>query len=162
MRRPLLLCLALAGCVDSTARYPSLLPRPIEKTSLAEPAPAPAAPVAADPALDAQIADTMRKLAEAETAFARAADDAEAKVALARGTAQGSEAWLNAQVALASLDIARQPFAGLQADLEQLAVERATSGRPPYPALEKAAAEARARVERVRSRSATIEASLTR
>jgi len=162
MRRSLLLCLALAGCVDKTTRYPSLLPRPIEKTSLAEPAAAPAPPLAADPALDARIAASTRNAADAEATFAKAADDAEAKVALARGTAEGSDAWLTAQVALAALDVARQPFVGLQADLEQLAVERATRGQPPYPALEKAAADARAQVERVRARSATIEGSLTR
>jgi hypothetical protein len=160
MRRSLLLCLALAGCADKSSRYPSLLPRPIEKTSLAEPAPSPVAPIAADPTLDGRIAVAVRKAADAETTFAKAADDAEAKVALARGTAEGSDAWLTAQVALAALDVARQPFVGLQADLEQLAVERATSGQPPYPALEKASADARAQVERVRARSATIEGSL--
>jgi len=162
MRRLLLLCLVLAGCVDTTTRYPSLLPRPIEKTSLAEPVPAPAAPVAPDPALDARIAAIVRSAGEAEAAFTKAADEAETKVALARGTAEGSDAWLTAQVALAALDVARQPFVAQQADLEQLAIDRATSGQPPYPALEKAVADARARVERVRARSATIERVLAR
>jgi len=162
MRRPLLLCLALAGCVDQTTRYPSLLPRPIEKTSLAEPTPAPASPIAPDPALDARITALTNSAADAEAAFDRAADEAEAKVALARGTAEGSDAWLTAQVALAGLDVARQPFVGQQADLEQLAIDRAASGQPPYPALDRAIAAARARVDRVRARSSTIERSLTR
>ena len=161
MRR-LLLCLALGGCVDTTTRYPTLLPRPIEKTSLAEPAPVPEPPVAPDPALDARIATVTRDAAEAGSVFTKAADDAEAKVALARGTAEGSDPWLEAQVTLAALDVARQPLVAQQADLEQLSIDRATSGQPPYPGLERAVAEARSRVEKARSRSATIESSLSR
>jgi hypothetical protein len=161
MRR-LFLCLALGGCVDATTRYPSLLPRPIEKTSLAEPAPAPVPPVTADPVLDARIAQMTRDASAAVGAFGKAADEAEAKVALARGTAAGSDPWLDAQVALAALDVARQPLVAQQADLEQVAIDRATSGAPPYPALERAVAESRARLEQARTRSVAIEGALSR
>ena len=161
MRR-LLLCLALGGCVDTTTRYPSLLPRPIEKTSLAEPAPVPVPPVQPDPALDARIAEAGRAAVAASAAFSKAAEEAETKVALARGTGEGSDPWLDAEVALAALDVARQPLITQQADLEQLTVDRATSGQPPYPALETAVAEAHARTEQARARSETIERSLSR
>jgi hypothetical protein len=160
MRR-LLLCLALAGCVDTTTRYPSLLPRPIEKTSLAEPTLPPAPPVVPDPALDARIVQAAQNEEQARAAFAKAADDAETKVALARGTAEGSDPWLDAEVALAALDVARQPLAAQQADLEQLTIDRATSGQPPYPRLEQAVTEARTRAEQARVRSASIEGALT-
>lgn len=161
MRR-LLLCLALTGCVDTNTRYPTLLPRAIEKTSLDEPVLPPAPPVAADPALDARIAELERQGVEALKAFATAAQEAETKVALAKGATEGSDVWLNAQLSLAGLDVARQPFASQQSELEQMAVDRATSGQPPYPALERAIANARACTEQVRDRSTALEASLAR
>ena len=46
----------LAGCSENRAQFPSLLPRAIETRDDAEPVHIPAPP-AADPALDARLAD---------------------------------------------------------------------------------------------------------
>jgi hypothetical protein len=161
MRHFLLIGLiGLAGCAQAPGRYPSLLPRPAESRSNAEPVAA--APVAAapDPTLDARIAGLSQKVDAAYQAFSKAAQAAEAKVAVARGTAQGSEPWLNAQVALAELDAARQPLGTAEADLESLAIERGTAGQPDYPALESALATARAQVDKANQRSDSLEAAL--
>ena len=87
MRRfalPLLaLVLPLAGCIQSDAKYPSLLPRAIESQSTAEPERA-AVEVAADPALDKQVDDLSATLDAAQKAFTKAAQDTEAKIAVAR------------------------------------------------------------------------------
>lgn len=138
-----LLAIGLSACADPTGPYPSLLPRAVETQSLAEPERT--APVAtADPALDAKIAETADVLNAAEKRFGAAAQEAEAKVAVARGVAAGSERWLDAQVALSTLDALRAPVATAQADLEQTIIARGGAGKPPYPALQALAQRAEA------------------
>ncbi len=142
MRFLLLLSLAaLAGCSQSTGKYPSLLPRPIESQSLAEPD-RPVAVATPDAALDQKIAAIRATLDSSARAFAAGAQDAEAKIALAQGLAPGSERWLDAQVAMASLGALRKPAVDALEELEQLAIERGQAGQPPYPALDAAIAEA--------------------
>ncbi len=160
MRRALLLCLLLAGCADAPNRYPSLLPRPIEKTVLTEPAPKPVPALKPDAALDARIASIAGQSDAAAKAFADAAANAEAKVALARGMTQDSTQWLDAQVALSALDTARSTMVFQQVDLERLATDRGAAGLSPYPPLEQAVAQARARAAQAEARTATIEAAL--
>jgi len=161
MRRlaPLLVLAGLAGCTHSQDRYPSLLPRPIESEGIAEPQ-RPAPIVAPDPALDAQIADFKMKLAAADKEFATAAQAAEAQVAVARGVAKESPAWVDAQTALSTLAAARAPTVTLVADLERLVIDRGTGGKPPYPALDTAFAEAEAISDRQETRTDAIEAAL--
>jgi hypothetical protein len=138
---PLLALTALAGCTQPAGRYPSLLPRPIEQTSLAEPdRPVPVA--TPDAALDKQIADIRASLDAGTKAFNAGAQDAEAKIAVARGLPQGSERWLDAQVAMGQLAELRRPAASALADLEELATQRGVNGLPPYPALDSASADA--------------------
>ncbi|UYY58948.1 hypothetical protein [Sphingomonas sp. S2-65] len=154
-----LLAIGLSACADPTGPYPSLLPRAVEKQNLAEPERR--APVAvADPALDARIATISASLDDAEKRFASAARDAEAKVAVARGLAAGSERWLDAQVALSTLDALRAPVTTLQTDLETLVIERGASGQPPYPALQEAAKRADAVGAGQASRISALEAAL--
>jgi hypothetical protein len=144
MRSPLLaalpaLGLALAGCTQSPNAYPSLLPRPIESQSLAEPQ-RPAAVAARDAALDAKIAEVSAALQTGNQRFATAAQEAEAKVAVARGVPEGSSGWLDAQTALSNLESLRAPTLTILSELEALAIARGQAGQPPYPALDSAIA----------------------
>jgi hypothetical protein len=126
------LTLPLAGCIQSDEKYPSLLPRPAESQSLDEPE-RPVVPAAADPALDKKVAELTAALDGAQAAFSKAAQDTEAKIAVARGLPEGSDPWLDAQVALGGLDVVH----GQTTDaLEALAIERGKNGQPPYPALQ--------------------------
>jgi hypothetical protein len=160
MRRTLIFAvIALAGCTQTTTRYPSLLPRAIEKQPLAEPTPS-VVEATPDPALDAQIAAIGARLREESMRFATAAQDAEAKVAVARGVAEGSESWLDAQAALATLGAMRGPSAAALSELEELALNRGVSGAPAYPALDAAVEAARAQVDAQEQRIATLEGSL--
>ncbi len=142
MRFLLLLSVAaLAGCTQAPGRYPSLLPRPIESQSLAEPV-RPVPEATPDAALDKQIADIRASLDAAAKAFAAGAQEAEAKIAVARGLPAGSEPWLDAQVALSDLASLRRPTVTALSDLEELALQRGTAGLPRYPALDAAVDEA--------------------
>ncbi|MBO9622833.1 MAG: hypothetical protein J7500_08980 [Sphingomonas sp.] len=142
MRRPAIFVLiALAGCTETPNRYPSLLPRPIESQSFAEPErPVPVA--TPDAALDSQIAEITASLDANNQKFVAAAQDAEAKVAVARGVAPGSEAWLTAHAALSALESLRAPTLNALSELDRLILDRGKAGEPPYPAL--AAASERA------------------
>lgn len=154
-----LTALMLTGCIQSDDKYPSLLPREIESQSTAEPTRPPVA-VAADPALDARIAELTGQLDKAQKDFSAAAQDAEAKVAVARGLPEGSEPWVNAQVALAALDALRGQATDILAALEQLAIERGRAGQPPYPALDMAITRARTLSDDQARRIKTLETSL--
>ena len=150
---------ALAGCTENPGRYPSLLSRPIESQSLAEPErPAPVATPNAT--LDARIAEIAAKLDSAAKAFNAAAQEAEAKIAVAQGLAVGSEPWLDAQTALSSVDATRGPVVRALADLEELAIERGRAGQPPYPALDAAIVAARETSRAQQARIATLEGSI--
>lgn len=138
MRRPALLTLiALAGCTQAPDRYPSLLPRPAESQSAAEPL-RPVPQASPDTALDARLAQITAQLDAAHARFTEAAQGAEAKVAVARGVAEGSEAWLDAHAALSGLETLRAPSLDALSELDRLAIDRGATGQPPYPALEEA------------------------
>ncbi|CAN5342172.1 hypothetical protein BH09PSE4_BH09PSE4_08570 [soil metagenome] len=126
---------ALSACADAGRGYPSLLPRPIEKLGMDEPVrEAPA--VVADPVLDAKIAALAKSLADTATAWAGASKASAARVTAARGQPVGSEAWIEAQTALADLDQYRAQTLGAVSELEDAAIARAGDGQQPYPALE--------------------------
>lgn len=163
MRRPalpLLLVLALAGCMEADDKYPSLLPRAIESQSIAEPE-RPAAVAAPDPALDARVAEAIAELDAAERDFTVAAQNAEALIAVARGLPEGSEPWIGAQAALAQLAAKREPVLSALASLEAMAIARGEAGLPPYPAIEAAVARAGALSAGQAARSQGLEAALT-
>lgn len=142
MRRPAIFVLvALAGCTETPNRYPSLLPRPIESQSFAEPErPVPVA--TPDAALDSRIAEITASLETNNQRFVAAAQDAEAKVAVARGVAQGSEAWLTAHSAISTLESLRTPTLDALSQFDMLVLDRGKAGEPPYPALTAAAERA--------------------
>ncbi|WP_109806550.1 hypothetical protein [Sphingosinithalassobacter portus] len=153
-------CAALTGCTDSTDRYPSLLPREIENQSLAEPdVPAPMA--TPDPALDAQITAEKARISETAAAFATAAADAEAKIAVAVGTAPGSAAWLSAQEALGKIDSLHGATLDIAVRLDSLAIQRGVDGKPPYPSLDEAVAQAGAESDRQQARIDSLERGFT-
>lgn len=159
--RPLLFlpAIALAGCAQTPASYPSLLPRAIEDQSLAEPE-RPEPVVAPDPALDARIAALVAQADAAGARFAAAAQDAEAKIAVARGLAPGSEAWLTAQAALSALAEHRSATIAALAGLEELAIARGVEGLPAYPALRTAIDAVAARSGEQEQRVTALEAAL--
>ncbi len=151
---PLAALLLLGACSRPTeGAYPSLAPRPIEKTSFADPTPAPAPTAAPDPALDTAIATTDAQLATIAKGFATDAAKAEAAARAAKGQPVGSDMWLDAQTALGSLDQWHAQVSALSTDAEERAIERATTLAPPYPAL--VAAQARIEAENA-AEAATI------
>lgn len=127
--------LPLAGCSTADVSAPSLLPREIETRSEAEPErPVPVA--APDPALDAEIAGLAARRNKAIADFATADRVAAARLNAGARAAVGSDAWLDAQTALAALDTPRADLLAVVTELEQLAIARAAAGQPAYPGLE--------------------------
>jgi len=149
----------LTGCGTDRSTYPSLLPRPIEKRSEAEPIVV--VPIARpDPALDAEIA----KARDARIAQARRFDElaatAERLTTAAHGAAVGDERWIAAQSALAEVEAERAQALGKVSDLEQAATDRGVAGQPAYPALDQEIAAGRAELAREDQRTAVIAARL--
>ncbi|WP_267396216.1 MULTISPECIES: hypothetical protein [unclassified Sphingomonas] len=149
---PIVLAPLLAACATDSGAYPSLAPRPIEKLGFAEPVtkPVEAKP---DPALDARIATLGTSLEGIAKGFAADAAKADAAGRKARGAAVGSDAWLDAQTALAQLDDWRAQASSLLTDLDQAASDRAASLAPDYPALTTLRGKAQ---EEVDAQTATI------
>jgi hypothetical protein len=138
----------LAGCAAQDTATPSLLPRAVEGRSDAEPErPAPVA--TPDPALDAEVAGLVARRTKASADFASADRTAQRALAAGARAAVGSDAWLDAQTALAALDDGRAKLLGVLSELEQLAIARAAENAAPYPALETARIDTDAEVDRV-------------
>ena len=81
-------------------------------------------------------------------------------MAVARGVPEGSEAWLDAQAALSTLESLRAPTLIALADLEGMVIERGKAGQPPYPALESAVAATDAMANAQADRISALEAAL--
>jgi hypothetical protein len=129
-----LLLLPLGGCAQDRTRYPSLAPRAVEKLGFAEPE-VTIAEAKADPALDARIATWQDTLDAVAKGFGADAAKAETAAARARGKGVGSDAWLDAQSALAGLDDWRAQTSALLTDIDQAATDRAAALAPTYPTL---------------------------
>ncbi|MBW6525736.1 hypothetical protein KZ813_02670 [Sphingomonas sp. RHCKR7] len=151
---------SLAGCSADMSGYPSLAPRPVERLGFEEPATPPPVPVAADPALDARLAEIAAARAAAARDFDAAVERAAARAAAARGAAAGSERWLDAQTAIAELDSLRSTHADSVGQLEELSATRAQALQPAYPALERALEAARATATAQTARIDSLAASL--
>ena len=159
----LLLSLGLAACAgDRDHGYPSLARRAVEARGFAEPAAPPPVPVRADPALDQFIATQTTQLQAVRAGFDRDAAKAERAAATARGAAVGSDAWLEAQTALAQLDDWRAQATAIASDAEGRGADRAATLAPDYPALaalqRDAAAEAARQDALIRRLSAALPA----
>lgn len=153
--------LLIGGCAaPDTSRYPSLLPRPIESRSDAEPVAPPPAVAKPDPATEARLTAFRTTLSDTEKAFAAAADRAEAAARLAKGDAVGSDRWITAQIALAELDGYRATLSGTVTDIEQLAIERAAAAEPDYPGLAELRGAVQTALDAETARIAAIQAML--
>lgn len=144
---PLLFGCLLAGCADERVSYPSLAPRAVEKLGFDEPATTPLHAVA-DPTLDGQVTQQGATLDAIARGFDRDAAAATRAAAAAGGQAVGSEAWLTAQTALATLDDWRAQASAAATEIERLAVDRAAQLKPAYPSLEALQTRARGETDR--------------
>ena len=158
-------CLLIAalgsGCapMPDSSRFPSLLPRPIESRSDAIEVP-PVAVATPDAALDARLTELRQTLDRAGRAFDTGYARADRLANAARGSRAGSDAWLDAQIALAELDVLRTDTRLAIADLEQLEADRALELAPDYPGLAALIGEAKALETRQNERIASIEGRL--
>ena len=158
MKRLLLpLALLLAGCV-AQGDYPSLAPREGEGLAIEEPV-REAVEVPDDAALRARIAALLEDARQGTRSFN--ALYAEAERAVARGGAEGSESWIEAQQAISRLEAAR--LATSQAAVELGQLELAQADRPTSDAdqraleaaiteAERIAADQQLRIDRLRAR----------
>lgn len=128
------LSLTLAGCANDGTAYPSLQPRGVEKQGFSEPE-TPVAVATPDAALEARLAPLATRLDTIAKGFATDAASTERAATAAKGKPAGSDAWLNAQTALATLDDWRAQASALATDVEQIAIERGAALAPAYPAL---------------------------
>ena len=125
---------SLSACSRDTTRYPSLAPRAVEKLGFAEPE-VPVVEAKPNPALDAKIADFGVRLDRVAKGFGDDAAKAQAAGSRAKGKAVGSDAWLDAQTALAQLDDWRAQTSSLLSDIDIIAADRAAKLEPTYRAL---------------------------
>lgn len=157
---PAILAVALAGCARDETAYPSLAPRAAERQGFAEPAVTPPAPLVADPALDARLAEIGGRLDAVAKGYDADAARAERAAGVAGARTVGSEAWIAAQTALAALDDWRAQAGGIAVELADLARERAGTVGTPYPALETLRTRAEAEAARQAAGIATLGARL--
>jgi hypothetical protein len=121
--------LLLGACADPGS-FPSLAPRPYEKGGTAPVAPAEAIK-ASDPALLARLNASVARAEAGQGAFATALDAAHS--AMAGAGPRGSEAWIEAQMAVSRLERTREAAQGALADLDQ--EKRVMLFGPPSPDL---------------------------
>ncbi|WP_454883850.1 hypothetical protein [Sphingomonas oryzagri] len=112
------LVVATAGCAGPSEPYPSLAPRPIEQISMAEPNRLDPPVAAADPAAMERYAPLIAQAKSADADFRRVLEEERLALAHGRGAAEGSDAWLSAQVSLSRIETARGPVAKELADLD--------------------------------------------
>jgi len=162
MRSPLPLALPLlllGGCTGLSDTAPSLLPRAIESRSDAEPQ---AEPLVSepDPGFEAELARRARRFTDADAAFASVAATGERVIANGSGAAVGSDPWIAAQSTVSELEAARAVSESALADLEQLAIERGTAGKPPTAALDAAIEAGNAAMDRTNATLARLKGRL--
>ncbi len=155
----ILLALSVAGCAESTDKYPSLAPRPIEKRSDAETV-VPTPEATPDPALDARLATMAAKVAQLDADFTAGAAKADAAAKAPGAQATGSDQWLAAQTSLAEIEALRGDMSGTVSDIERMVTDRGEAGQPPYPALDGLRAKAQDQLDAATARVSAIKASL--
>ena len=121
----LILLAAAAGCA-APGPYPSLAPRPAEKAYAEDAEERKPTPQPDDPALAGEI-DRLLAAGKAGAAEFESALPA-AQAAASRAGAAGSDSWIEAQQALSRLESARARTTAAAADLDRLAVDRASAG----------------------------------
>ena len=112
--------LSLAGCASRTSA-PSLMPRAVEKQPIDMPVAEPVERESpADPALRAALAKQIAAAEAGDRDFGTQRVAAEKAVAAAAGTAQGSEAWVQAQEAITALETPRTAVRDAAAAIDAL------------------------------------------
>jgi hypothetical protein len=118
--------LALAAGCAAPGPYPSLAPRPAEKAYAEDAEERKPTPQPDDPALASEIDRLLAAGRAGAAEFAAALPVAQAAASAAGPS--GSDAWIEAQQALSRLESARARTTAAVADLDRLAVDRASSG----------------------------------
>ncbi|RDC60418.1 hypothetical protein HME9302_01625 [Alteripontixanthobacter maritimus] len=142
--------ITLAGCASTAGDYPSLAIRDVERVSGEMPAPADPEPLPAPTAPAASLLDQLASLraeaASAQRTFAAARPRAERSVAAGGRASTGSDAWAEAQVALADLIAIRSRTAVPLGTLDALFVDAEVEG---YSASRELAAISEVRAEAI-------------
>lgn len=118
------IALFLSGCAGAHESYPSLARRPIETAPMAEVAVPTPASVAADPKLDADIAQLKAQADKGSAAFDAAYVRADKLTQAASSAAVSSDAWVAAQQAISNLESTRNDSVSALASLDTLYVEQ--------------------------------------
>lgn len=128
IRAPIqMLALLLAGCASSNGSYPSLAKRPMESARSGVAPTADAPPVAEDAALTREIGALLDKARAGAAAFDAHVAVAQQRVSAAAGSGISSEAWVDAQQAISSLESDRYDSIYALASLDTLYVERSNA-----------------------------------
>lgn len=123
----------LAACASTPADgYPSLAIRDAERWSGSIEAP-PYEPPAPAPATLDTVEEWGERARAAHAEFMAAAPAARSTVLAARGSAPGSNAWSNAQVALGGLEARRSAAMVAMAELDRIYVETSSRGEAIAP-----------------------------
>ena len=153
------LVISLGSCTVRDDGFPSLLPRPIEQRSDAEPVVAPTSPIA-DPALDTDIVRLEKALADTKAAFDASTAKAERLARYARGATAGDSRWLDAQVALAELDVLRGETGNVVMEINQLEIGRSVDAQAEDPRLTRLIGQAADQTQSERERVDAVAAAL--
>lgn len=134
---PLCAVAILSACATPEGDFPSLERRPFETdgTDLgAEPA-APAAPTELTPGLTEKVKALTASHRMANDAFNRALPRVQGIAQRAAGSAQGSEAWVNAHLELSRLDHSRSASVAALGELDELIAAQADADSDYVPLL---------------------------
>ena len=154
----LLIPALIVGCA-APGEYPSLAKRPFEKPP-SNPSTTPVEPtIPSDLAVLARIADALKRAREGVADFNAALPVARAAAERGSGASEGSDPWIDAQMAVSRLERTLEPARNALADLDdERRVLDQHPGSPDQPALKEAIAE----VEMIDTRqSASIRELLT-
>ncbi len=122
--------LLASGCASAQGDYPSLAVRENERVtgSLDAPTAPPFVPAPATPATLESLGELTATASMAHQAFLAEANAVTPVVSRASGSAVGSDAWAQAQVAIAGLESRRSVAMIALADIDRLYVDAVTNG----------------------------------
>lgn len=120
---------ALAACSSSAVDYPSLAIRDVERVSGTMEVPPPPPLPDPPPATLASLDDLAATARTAHQQFLAAAPRARSVASSAAGTRPGSDAWAQAQVAIADLEAQRSQAMIALADLDRIYVQSAVDAQ---------------------------------
>ncbi|QJB70059.1 hypothetical protein [Parasphingorhabdus halotolerans] len=119
--------LLLSACAMQQGDFPSLAKRPYEDVPAnADPVPASGLPTVSSLPSDVQAAvdNAAQQSSSAHSKFLRNLPAVKSRVNAARGAAVSSEAWVVAQMDLASLEMDRSPSVEALAEIDSLYIQR--------------------------------------